>query len=60
MQSASEHILNMLLYKLFYPTAYYEKIEDQLIALFKNAHYAGGVEEMKALAETLIPFKVSH
>ncbi|CAB4026513.1 exocyst complex component 5, partial, partial [Paramuricea clavata] len=37
--------------------AYYHKIEDQLIALFKNAHYAGEMETMKALAETLLPFK---
>lgn len=36
---------------------HYCKIEDQLIALFKNALHEGNESQMKALAETLLPFK---
>jgi hypothetical protein len=56
------HVIKQILTHVvnFNSSAYYHKIEDQLIALFKNAHYDGEMETMKALAETLLPFKVYH
>ena len=39
---------------------HHDQVETDLIEEFKEAYYQGNLVEMKACADTLLPFKVSN